>query len=87
MSDTALPNANQQRVSAAAPSVAFADYVTLPSAVAPAQATFSSPLGGSATLFSGWGEVSATHVPSTGTTIQSPLHSTVLLAAATPLVR
>ncbi|EFO18762.2 hypothetical protein LOAG_09733 [Loa loa] len=86
VSDAALPNANQQYVSSAAPSVALADYLTLPAVATPAQTTFSSPLGGNAALFSDWGDVFATHVPSADATMQSPHHSTVLLTAAAPLM-
>ncbi|OZC11114.1 hypothetical protein X798_01940 [Onchocerca flexuosa] len=86
ISNTALSNANQQCISAAASSVAFADSITLPAAAAPAQATFPSVLSGSATLFSGSDDVSTTHVTLPDTTVQSPRHNTVLLAAATPLM-
>ncbi|VDK64173.1 unnamed protein product [Onchocerca ochengi] len=86
ISNTALSNANQQCISAAAPSVAFADSITLPSAAAPVQATFSSVLGGNATLFSGLDDVSAIHVTLADTAVQPPLQNTVLLAAATPLM-
>uniref|UniRef100_A0A8R1TTD9 ENTH domain-containing protein n=1 Tax=Onchocerca volvulus TaxID=6282 RepID=A0A8R1TTD9_ONCVO len=86
ISNIALSNANQQCISAAAPSVAFADSITLPSAAAPVQATFSSVLGGNATLFSGSDDVSAIHVTLADTAVQPPLQNTVLLAAATPLM-
>ncbi|VDO28027.1 unnamed protein product [Onchocerca flexuosa] len=86
ISNTALSNANQQCISAAASSVAFADSITLPAAAAPAQATFPSVLSGNATLFSGSDDVSTTHVTLPDTTVQSPRHNTVLLAAATPLM-
>lgn len=88
VSDAVLSIADQQQVfGAAAPSVAFTDYVSLPATAVPAQAAFSSQLGGSATLFSDCGDVSATHVPSTNTSMQSLRHNTVLLATANPLVR
>ncbi|KAM3726097.1 Clathrin interactor [Dirofilaria immitis] len=85
-SNTGFSNANQQCLSAAVPSFEFADSVTLPSAETATQETFSSVLGGSATLFSDWDDVSADHVPLADTTVQSPLQNSLLLAASTPLM-
>ncbi|EJW76132.1 hypothetical protein WUBG_12957 [Wuchereria bancrofti] len=87
VSDVALPNANQQGVSSAAPSVGLADSLTVSSVAAPIEATFPSLLSSSAIFSPGWGDVSAAHVSLANTTVQSPLQNTVLLAAATPLVR
>uniref|UniRef100_A0AAF5PHW7 ENTH domain-containing protein n=1 Tax=Wuchereria bancrofti TaxID=6293 RepID=A0AAF5PHW7_WUCBA len=86
VSDVALPNANQQGVSSAAPSVGLADSLTVSSVAAPIEATFPSLLSSSAIFSPGWGDVSAAHVSLANTTVQSPLQNTVLLAAATPLV-
>ncbi|MCP9265933.1 Clathrin interactor 1 [Dirofilaria immitis] len=74
-SNTGFSNANQQCLSAAVPSFEFADSVTLPSAETATQETFSSVLGGSATLFSDWDDVSADHVPLADTTMPVPMHS------------
>ncbi|VDM92257.1 unnamed protein product [Litomosoides sigmodontis] len=79
VSDTALANADQQHVSAAA-------SVTFAATAVHAQTAFPSPLGGSATLFSGWDDVPVTHVPLTDTATESPRHGTVLLTSATPLM-
>lgn len=87
LSHAKSPNANERSISSAAPPVALSDRVTLPAVGASAQAPFSSPLSGSAALFPGWDDVSTTHVPSSGATVQSPSRNIVLSAAATPLVR